>query len=241
VLTRLDMAHFLYNVRQSMLSCRRVQPVPQDFIHALSLHQLTLHSLLPHLDPPVSQGKCQPPLTTEPLNSEDESYKAQSISTFLHEPSEQTLKTYIPNHFPSLPSQHTYRADPVYTNRERDPRKVRELATEEGRLGEEALRKLVAAQSEKRSQHWQNESQPSKRKMTLQERRQALWEETVAAVQKEESSSGVRDPGNDVGQLELDHPLGTDGFLMHPPSSIVNADRLYWRKPVKQFELPQGG
>ena len=46
---------------------------------------------------------------------------------------------------PPLPSAHTYRDTGVFPHRETDSRRLRELATEEGKLGEQALRKLAGA------------------------------------------------------------------------------------------------
>jgi hypothetical protein len=56
-----------------------------------------------------------------------------------------TNRSYVPKHFPDFPSKHTYSATPVFTERARDPRQIRERAAEDGRHGEEALRKLASA------------------------------------------------------------------------------------------------
>lgn len=138
-----DMQHFLASVRKSMLSCRRSQPLPQDFLYALHSHQLTLRSLLPHLDPPVNPHKSQPRLFPVPRSETDDT-KTTLIDALFHDASTARPK-HIPMPFPTLPSQHTFKAEPVFTKRERDPRTLRERATEESRLGEEALRRLVGA------------------------------------------------------------------------------------------------
>jgi hypothetical protein len=52
-------------------------------------------------------------------------------------------KPFIPKKFPAFPSKHTYKATEVMPERETDPRKIREKATEAARHGEEALRRLV--------------------------------------------------------------------------------------------------
>ena len=46
---------------------------------------------------------------------------------------------------PPLPSAHTYKDTAVFPQRETDTRRIRELATEEGKLGEQALRRLAGA------------------------------------------------------------------------------------------------
>ncbi|KAK9372926.1 transcription factor TFIID complex subunit 8 C-term-domain-containing protein [Lipomyces chichibuensis] len=49
---------------------------------------------------------------------------------------------YIPGWMPPLPADHTYRSTPIFANRTTSPRDVRERILEEGRVVEEALRKL---------------------------------------------------------------------------------------------------
>ncbi|KAK9246833.1 transcription factor TFIID complex subunit 8 C-term-domain-containing protein [Lipomyces tetrasporus] len=52
---------------------------------------------------------------------------------------------YIPEWMPPLPADHTYRSTPIFANRTTSPRDVRERMLEEGRVIEEALRKLGGA------------------------------------------------------------------------------------------------
>ncbi|KAI5811684.1 transcription factor TFIID complex subunit 8 C-term-domain-containing protein, partial [Peziza echinospora] len=54
-------------------------------------------------------------------------------------------REYIPEYLPPFPSKHTYLETPVFTERPREPRIIREMATEEARLAENALRKILAA------------------------------------------------------------------------------------------------
>ncbi|KAK9366066.1 transcription factor TFIID complex subunit 8 C-term-domain-containing protein [Lipomyces kononenkoae] len=49
---------------------------------------------------------------------------------------------YIPEWMPPLPADHTYRSTPIFGNRTTSPRDVRERILEEGKVVEEALRKL---------------------------------------------------------------------------------------------------
>ncbi|KAK9240456.1 transcription factor TFIID complex subunit 8 C-term-domain-containing protein [Lipomyces kononenkoae] len=49
---------------------------------------------------------------------------------------------YIPEWMPPLPADHTYRSTPIFANRTTSPRDVRERILEEGKVVEEALRKL---------------------------------------------------------------------------------------------------
>ena len=55
----LDADKFLSYVTESMLSCRRAQPIPLDYEYALRRHGLTDSLLRPHLKPPVPRSKTQ--------------------------------------------------------------------------------------------------------------------------------------------------------------------------------------
>ncbi|MCJ1437728.1 hypothetical protein MMC27_007115 [Xylographa pallens] len=222
------MVHFLASVRQSMLSARRIQAIPQDFLYALNAHQLTLRSLVPHLNPPVLPWKPEITLASEP-NQEAEHHKHdQLIAKLLNGPSNKNTTAYIPPHFPILPSKHTYKFEEVFTVRETDPRRVRERATEEGRLGEEALRKLVSIREEHISLE---ETRKQDRKRTVRDQRQALWRETMEAVREMEGEDLAAEKfygehfemDTDIPKRE---PKSRAGFLI----STVNSDRLYWRK-----------
>ncbi|KAG8529527.1 uncharacterized protein KY384_006164 [Bacidia gigantensis] len=222
------MAHYLADVRQSMLSCRRHNATPQDFLQALHTHQLSLRSLHRHLDPPVTAQKSQFSLAKDAEDpSETRSYP--SLSAFFGGPQTETAKSYIPKHFPLLPDKHTYQVTPDFVIREQDPRKLREKATEEGRLGEEALRKLVAAGSNGAT----HQTDP-KRPLSLNEERDRLWQQTLASVIQEQDETN----GNamDVDMAGSSFANGRPSNNRHI-SSAVNADRQYWRKPVRRREI----
>jgi len=59
-------------------------------------------------------------------------------------------RSYIPTHLPPFPSRHTYQSTPMFSERPTDPRLIRERATAEARLAEEALRKLLAVSASKK-------------------------------------------------------------------------------------------
>ena len=220
------MAHFLDSVRQSMLSCRRTQSTPQDYIHALRSHQLTLRSLLVHLDPPVSPSQSQISFDLEPTHV---LYRAIDLP-FLTVPSTGIADSrsfpHIPPNFPPLPSVHTYQITENFVKREQDPKRIRERATEEGRLGEEALRRLMSAGAET---HDENNSPARHPLMTLRRRRDMLWKSTMEAVAavdgKHQEGSNVHDPGG----MEIDGKW--NGSKVHF-GSAVNAESAYWRKNV---------
>ena len=110
--------------------------------------------------------------------------------------------------------------------RETDPRRVRERATEEGRLGEEALRKLVSLREEHNSLE---ETKRQDRKRTVRDQRQALWRETMEAVRKMEGEDMAAEKlYGEHYEMESDilKSKSKVGFVI----SAVNSDRLYWRK-----------
>ena len=213
-----------------MLASRRIQPIPQDFQAGLASHQLSLRSLLNHLDPPVPPEKCQPSLDVEMTdNAQDDPKQLRLINIMLNGPSLKPRLGYVPRNLPALPSQHTYKAESVFNQREHDPKKVRELATEEGRLGEEALRRLVgmASSSQSATQSTQTSNQNSI--MRTRAHSSEVWRETMEAMtmrQQQNLGSRAGSQGPEGGGLAL---RGTPFDLKHvgPP---VNADRVYWRK-----------
>lgn len=130
-----------------MLSARRAAPIPLDFEAAIRCLDLPWPD--DQLRPFTTQPTINPPLLPTPP-PEDEFHREFQLPTSLLGPgldgrAEQRKDRFIPSHLPPFPSQHTYKDTPVFPNREVDPRRIRELATEEGKLGEEALRKLAGA------------------------------------------------------------------------------------------------
>ena len=232
-----DMAHYLADVRQSMLSCRRTQAIPQDFLQALHTHQLSLRSLLPHLDPPVSPSRTQFPLQTEIAEENDEQH-LRFLGPLLNAHPDEGIRAYVPKHFPELPSKHTYKATPEYARREQDPRKVREKATEEGRLGEEALRRLVGAGAGTSVQ----EPRQGRKSQSSRALRDQLWMETMQAVTQEMPNSMDLDKEAGTGkEMQKDGdplPVASSGYGRL--GSAVNADKRYWRKPAPQTKEANG-
>ena len=223
------MTHYLTDVRQSMLSSRRTQPIPQDFLQALHTHQLSLRSLVPHLKPPVLSKKSQYTLQNDGPGDDDWPKDLNILGPLLSSGPDQKMKSFIPKHFPVLPSMHTYQATAEFVDREQDPRKIREQATEEGRLGEDALRKLVA----KASAHPTTESLEPTKRLSAKEKRKRIWLETMEAVERDNTGSlpsGADSSSIDKGKLNEAEPfnLALRGIV----GSAVNAEKKYWRKPA---------
>lgn len=142
---------FVHNVcekvQRSMLAARRTVPIAPDFDAAFYA-----------LDVPVPEDQLQPYSTKVEINRpllptpppEDEFHVTHDLPEHLLGPElsrQQDLKKFSFNtsSLPPVPSAHTYRDSEVFQRRETDSKKIRERATEEGKLGEQALRKLAGA------------------------------------------------------------------------------------------------
>lgn len=233
MLTLPDMTHFLAEVRQSMLSSRRTQAIPQDFLQSLHTHQLSLRSLIPHLDPPVSPFRSQ-----FSLDEKQEQHELSFSGPPLIGISDAQSRSYIPQHFPAFPSTHTYKATPEIQEHERDPRKIRELAMEEGRVGEEALRRFLCAGSDRIYAAVSKTTPVSK---SIRSRRDELWKEAMLATAPESNIQPQigYDHGGSGDKLK-EQALGNRAVGKGHLSSAVNADKRYWRRTSATQTLRSG-
>jgi len=140
-------------------------------------------------------------------------------------------RPYIPPHFPALPSRHAWISTPVYTQREKDGRKIRERATQEGILAEQALRKLTAV-NKARSRTRGTAGQAEKS-------RELLWQDMLAEVtggggqgdtQKDADGDLVFDgAGDDRPGVHGVHVKAADGTWTGEGME-VNYDQGRWRR-----------
>jgi hypothetical protein len=218
--------HFAFYVRQSMAACRRIQPIPQDFELALRENLISVDDLPPYLksmEPidPVPTTLPSPPPEKDPF---DDFAGMPVLDSHLSGEDDRVRNLHIPAHFPQFPSKHTYRHTPVFTEREVDPRKLRERATEDGRHGEEALRKLARAAfkdvqgtgggRDKRLWGRKNESMES------------MFEKTMKSLTKKvQKTSTESAPGS-----QSDAKIKSTTIIELGP--IVNCERGFWRKPA---------
>ncbi|EEP81241.1 predicted protein [Uncinocarpus reesii 1704] len=234
---------FLSYIRASMASCRRTQPIPCDFEHALHQQAISLDSLRPYLR--TLHKTKQPPviLSTPPPDEPVPQTYLPFLGPQLSASDDKQKYSYIPKQFPRLPSRHTYQRTAVYTERETDPRKVREQATEEGRLGEEALRKLTRAAKESRLT---GEEMTEKRLWGREtESMQSMFEKTLAATLQRQAEEGRKhkemkthaDAAAAVIDFDSAEPVKqkTPDLLGINPQKlefgpVVNCERVYWRK-----------
>lgn len=228
------MIHFLAYIRESMAASRRASPIPIDFEHALRHQCVSLDSLRPHIKslrsashPPLS---LRDPAPEESLPRTDFPFLGPQLTA------DRSKTSYIPKHFPDLPSRHTYQQTPVFTRREADPRKVREQATEEGRLGEEALRRLARAG---KSGHPNGPPRREKRLWAREnECMDSMFNKALQALSSQpRSSNSTQKSGTELGSGPL-ADMGFPGASQNMPGvssqadlgPIVNCDRVYWRK-----------
>ncbi|KAJ9625753.1 hypothetical protein H2203_004515 [Taxawa tesnikishii (nom. ined.)] len=178
------MLHLLLVVKDAMASARRTQVTREDFDIAFAAMDISTSSLQPHVDlkfpSPLAHTRIPPPRPAEPPPPD----LAPMLGPQLAGLQQRVQQPYIPHHFPPLPSRHTWQNTPVFTEREKDPRKIRERATEEGILAEQALRKLTAA-NRSRSRIGKGSSAKDKKK-------EQLWQETMGELLNEEGAKRAR-------------------------------------------------
>jgi hypothetical protein len=166
-----------------------------------------------------------PPEEKDPFN---EFLGMPVLDSHLSGEDDRVRSTYIPAHFPQFPSKHTYRYTPVFTEREVDPRKIREHATEDGRQGEEALRKLARAAF--KDTHTGGASKGEKGLWGRKnESMESMFEKTVRGLAKR-SQKTVTDGQSmeiDGGASQKQSKSLLANIEMAP---IVNCEREFWRK-----------
>lgn len=138
---------FLSRVRRSMLAARRISPIASDFETAIEVLEVPRPD--DQLEPYKTEPVINPPLLPTPP-PEDEFHNTVELPPAILGPEldghgRLNRYTFNTSGLPELPSAHTYKDTPVYPYRETDTRRIRELATQEGKLGEQALRKLAGA------------------------------------------------------------------------------------------------
>ena len=198
-----------------MLAARRTVPIATDFETAFQILQIpTPEDQLP----PILQNKPQPTLEYLPTPPPEDFFTPCEVPESFSgdDPSSkqsERREPWIPANFPPLPSPHTYRYTPVAPTRVNDPRRIRELVAEEGKLGEQALRKLAGAKpGEGKLDLGKNiEKGPHKAQTgEVSEKIEDVFEETMRALLSSKDTKSQESEG---------------GFQMAP---IVSFERKYW-------------
>ena len=218
------------HIRQMMLACRRIQPIPQDFDHALKRSSLRLDDLALYMTPVSPQ--VEPIPTSPPIEPDSSTDTLSFLGPELSGQDDRAKSAYIPKHFPKFPSRHTYRHTPVFAQREQDARKIREQVTEDGRHGEEALRKLARAASQ--DTHVRAVGRGKKLWGRKMESMDSMFEKTVKGLSKrlhKNASATVADV-MDEGPLAEQELRPTAKALVHnfEVGPAINCDRDLWRR-----------
>ncbi|KAI8936652.1 hypothetical protein NX059_007050 [Plenodomus lindquistii] len=236
------MTHLLAQVRKSMSSSRRTDMVPHDWIYALTTVGLRGSSALdPHFDtgevpPSLLQPPFDPPAPPEATPPDTESLLGSTLSG----KADKETRAYIPKHFPAFPSRHTYKATPVFTERENDPRKIREKATEEGISAEQSLRKLMAAQKAGIQKLNVGKRKRSKR----MKESDSLWQEAMIDLLAEEKARDKEDQhtraqvadNDDMWEATVEPPIRqpvVDRNVNLEEGLHVNYEQKFWRKSAR--------
>lgn len=191
-----------------MLLGRRHETHPLDFEYALSKFLIPTASIEPHLKPPVAPPKAQElpePLPEERLNRDS---LRKLLGEELNGDSEKNVTTYIPKHFPSFPSKHTYKWTEKESARETDPRKIREEAAKGARQAEEALRRLVKISKAGREKDVKRMAEKDPKSKLRHE----LWEKTMESLNTRKRHAAANQDDD--------------------RSMIVNSESRYFRKPA---------
>lgn len=228
------MLHFLSDVRTSMQHARRTAPTPQDFARALAHTGYTSADLEPQLDLPLPPQLALPPVPAPPPPEEQPPQLEGVLGTELSGAADKNARAYIPPHFPSFPSKHTWQSTPVFSSRETDPRKIRERATQEGILAEQALRKLMAANrtgsTRKRGSSSGDDDgggggAVGKRRQTPQTKQ--MWEDAMREVMREDE---MKRGDVFMGGLDGEQDEDKTKDVVVDTGLLVNYDKKYWRK-----------
>lgn len=183
-----------------MTAARRNVPVATDFESAI-------YSLdVPRFDDQIRAYQTQPEINPRllPTPPPDDPFHnhIELPAIILGEDlgGQTALKQFHPNpsFLPPLPSAHTYKNSAVLPVREVDSRRIRELATEEGKLGEQALRKLAGAvkldaahpvdpETHKQAVSSQTSTRQKKKRAMPQATEAELFEDTMRDLLKAES------------------------------------------------------
>ncbi|KAK9462985.1 uncharacterized protein V1516DRAFT_684361 [Lipomyces oligophaga] len=146
------MAHLIEELHRIAAIQRRTKPNLHDIAFLFTEEGIHTGELELEIERSKRAGLRSMPVVFTSQSGIDEPSSAEQFEEWNNQQKHLTLVTptarsatelqYIPSWLPPLPADHTYRATPNYTKRETSPRAVRERILEEGRVVEEALRRL---------------------------------------------------------------------------------------------------
>jgi hypothetical protein len=205
-----------------------MQPIPQDFEFALQRAHIGTDELLLQIPSTTTPPDPIPALLPSPPPEDENLFGAflgmPILGDDLSSEDDRRRNSYIPAHFPQFPSKHTYCFTPVYTDRETDPQTIRELGTEDGRHGEEALRKLARAAF--KDTHVSGVGKGEKRLWGRKsETMESMFERTIRAATKK--SNKAAPPASTEEGAQKQAKFSMANLELAP---IVNCERGFWRK-----------
>jgi hypothetical protein len=166
------MEGFIDQLKRVAHASRRAEPVPTDVEAILRYYNLPLSSLKPHLQNPIPQRLLEPkfydPVTENTAHLES---SPPVLGDELDGRYEKEERPWIPKHFPSFPSKHTYRYTPAELP-VKNTHKKREEALADARKGEMALRRIDRAAKITR----QKELREAAQRNALTKQRHEAWE-----------------------------------------------------------------
>lgn len=193
-----------------MLLARRHESAVLDFGYALSKFSIPFASLEPHLRNPVTPLKLEHEDEALPKEEGNQASLTKLLGNELNGESDKEGKPFIPRHFPSFPSKHTYKWTEKESARETDPRTIREEVAKAARQAEEALRRLVKVSKAGREKDVKRMAEKDPKSKA----RHDLWEKAMESLNSRKQSTSAKADQDD------DH------------SMIVNAECQYFRKPA---------
>ncbi|KAI3342553.1 hypothetical protein F4824DRAFT_446671 [Ustulina deusta] len=202
---------FIHQLKRVAHAARRADPIPTDYETTLRYHNLPLSSLKPHLKNPVPKRFLEPTFY-DPI-VENTTYLQTTppvLGDELDGKYEKEERSWIPKHFPSFPSKHTYRYTPAELPAKDTPKKRAE-ALADARKAEMALRRINRAAKITRQKELKERAQRD----ALAKQRHDAWEGLIQSVLP---TSRTADAATEVADN----------------STIVNANAKYGRK-----ELPK--
>ncbi|KAI0454294.1 hypothetical protein F5B21DRAFT_475636 [Xylaria acuta] len=210
---------FIHRLKKVAHAARRNDIIPTDFDAILRQHNLPLSSLKPHLKNPIRKELLEPTFY-DPI-IENTTYLERTppvLGDELDGRYEKEERAWIPKHFPSFPSKHTYRytpAEPPTKNTE----KKRAEALADARKAEMALRRIDRAAKMTR----QTELRVAAQRNALTKQRHDSWEGLMKSLLPR---SRATDRATEVADN----------------STIVNAGAKYGRKelPRTNRRAPEG-
>ncbi|KAI1160753.1 WD40-repeat-containing domain protein [Nemania serpens] len=210
---------FVEQLKRVAHGARRSAPIPTDYEAILRYHNLPLCSLKPHLKNPVPKQLLEPTFY-DPI-VENTTYLESTppvLGDELDGRYEKEERAWIPKHFPSFPSKHTYRFTPAELPAKNTDKKRTE-ALADARKAEMALRRIDRAA--KLTRHKELKEVAQRNALTRQ--RHDAWEGLMRSLLPR---SRAADGANEVA----DHSTIVDSGAKYGRKELPRANR---RAPVE--------